>query len=206
MLIHKGKKYTITADGLTAVKTDGVTSHSMQYYPERDISAIAGEIDELTAWRIFRDIALVTESTQTPISPDHILIDGQGFVLAGWSRSRDERFCAPEGYSAVWALAATVFTTYLGCNVFQGLGGKGQTASAPIPVLRKELPELSRLITQCLNFDPARRPSLEEIAKIAKENLSRCEAAHREFPLHKKLDTPTLSPDELDSFWPEEMC
>lgn len=205
MLIHKGKKYTITADGLTAVKTDSATSRSMQYYPERDISAIAGEIDELAAWRIFRDIAFTAEGAQTPISPDHILIDGQGFVLAEWSRSHDERFCAPEGYSAVWALAATVFTTYLGCHVFQGLGGKGQTASTPIPVLRKELPHLSQLITQCLDFDPARRPSLIEIAKISEENLSRCEGARRDFPPLKKTDTPTVTPDELDSFWPEEM-
>lgn len=204
--IYKGKKYIITTDGLTAEKSDGSVTRSMKYYPERDITALAGEIDELTAWQIFHDVARQIKDSKTPISPEHIFIDGGGFVLSEWSESFDERFIAPEGYSQVWALAATVFYTYLGCHVFQGLGGKGQTKTAPIPTLRRELPELSELIIRCLDFNPGKRPDMTEIAGIAEENINRCKSQLSDFPPLKKISENTITADEIDAYWPEEMC
>lgn len=204
--IHKGKKYTITADGITAEKSDGSNIRRMKYYSERDITALAGEIDELTAWQIMADVAKQAKDSVTPISPEHIFIDGDGFILSEWSQSQDERFIAPEGYSPVWALAATVFYVYLGCHVFQGLGGKGQTKTAPIPTLRRELPELSSLIIRCLDFNPSKRPGMSEVVKIAEENIKRCKATMSNFPPLRKVLENTITTDEIDSYWPEEMC
>lgn len=202
--IYKGILHTITTDGITAHKTDGNRAETMPYYPERDITALAGEIDELTAWQILRDIARQAQDCSTPILPDHIIIDGESFILLRWSRSRDDKFIAPEGYSPVWALGATVFYTYLGCHVFQGLGGKGQSATAPVPTLRKSLPELSALIVRCLDHNSSRRPSLVEIAEIADANVARCLSLQSEFP-PLKLQQSDICVDGSDSWWPEEM-
>lgn len=204
--IYKGKKYTITTDGIIAEKSDGNTLRKMKYYPERDIMAIAGEIDELTAWKILKDVALQSQKVKTPISPEHVLIDGNKFILSDWSDSGDERFIAPEGYSPVWALAATVFYVYLGCYVFHGLGGKGQTATAPIPILRRELPGLSNLVVKCLDFNPENRPDISEIVQIAEENIRRCEPLQNDFPPLKKIYDTMITADEIETYWPEEMC
>lgn len=204
--IHKGKIYTITTDGITAEKSDGNNIRRMKYYPERDITAIAGEIDELTAWQIMLDVAKQSKDTKTPIAPEHIFIDGDGFTLSGWSDSEDERFSAPEGYSPVWALAATVFYVYMGCHVFQGLGGKGQTKTAPIPTLRRELPKLSNLIIRCLDFIPTRRPEMSEIITISEDNIKRCRTILNDFPPLRKVSENVITSDEIDTYWPEEMC
>ena len=95
MLIYKGKRYTINTDGINATKSDGITTKTMAYYPERDASAIAGEIDELTAWRLLRDISGQATIINTPISPEHILIDGEKFHLSEWSTGYDPRFTSP---------------------------------------------------------------------------------------------------------------
>lgn len=203
--IHKGKKYTITTDGITAEKSDGRSKRSMKYYPERDIAALAGEVDELTAWQILSDVAKQAKDLKTPISPEHIFIDGDGFILSEWSESHDIKFIAPEGYSDVWALAATVFYVYLGCHVFQGLGGKGQTKTAPIPTLRKELPELSGLIIKCLDFNPRNRPTMTEIVKSTEGNIARCLSARQKFPPLKKYATNIITVDDIETYWPEEM-
>lgn len=206
MEIYKGEKYTITTDGINAEKSDGHNIRRMKYYPERDISAIAGEIDELTAWQILSDIAQQAADLTTPISPDHIFIDSNRFVLSEWSESPDARYIAPEGYSPIWALAATIFYVFLGCHVFQGLGGKGQTQTAPIPTLRRELPDLSKLIIQCLDFYPENRPYMAEIAKIAETNVKKCKANKHDLPPLKKVTENTITADEIDIYWPEEMC
>lgn len=205
MEIYKGKKYRITTDGVIAEKSDGITSRFMKYYPERDLTAIAGEIDELACWQILYDIATQAIDSKNPISPDHILIDGNHFVLSEWSESYNGRFVAPEGYSSVWALAATVFNVFLGCHVFQGLGGMGQTATAPIPTLRKELPELSGLIIRCLDFNPKKRPAMSEIVEAAEVNIKRCTSMRGDFPPMKKIAANTITTDEIDTYWPDEM-
>lgn len=204
--IHKGKKYNISTDGLRAEKTDGGNVRRMKYYPERDIAALAGEIDEITAWKIFKDVAQQANGLKTPICPEHIFIEGDGFILSEWSESQDIKFTAPEGYSPVWALAATVFYIYLGCHVFQGLGGKGQTKTAPIPTLRRELPELSKLIIRCLDFNPGKRPEMIDIIGIADENIKRCKSQLSDFPPMKKISENIITADEIDTYWPEEMC
>lgn len=206
MLIHKGERYTISADGDVAEKSDGTSLRTMKYYPERDAAAIAGEIDELTAWQILHDIAAEAQESHSPISPEHILIDGPRFRLSPWSSGEDPRLTAPEGYSPVWALAASLFFIYLGCHVFQGLGGKGQRKATPVPTLRACLPELSGIICRSLDYDPSRRPSLKEICDCAVRNIARCRESKNCFPPLKPTATSSLSADEADACWPEEMC
>lgn len=205
MLLHKGNKYEITTSGENAIKSDGNNIRRMRFYPERDAYNISGEIDELTAWLILRDISGQAQHLGTPISPDHILISREGFHLAEWSESMDRKFIAPEGYSHVWALGASVFRIFLGCDVFQGLGGKGQTKSSPVPSLRRELPELSSIISLCLGFDPLQRPLLEEIKSISDKNIQRCLARHDDFPPLKPAEIIPVSLDDIDKYWPEEM-
>lgn len=206
MLLHKGIKYEITASGDKAKKSDGNVSRTMPFYPERDAYNISGEIDELTAWLILRDIAVQAQHVKTPISPDHILISKDEFHLSEWSESLDNRFIAPEGYSTVWALGASVFRIFLGCDVFQGLGGKGQTISAPVPTMRRGLPDLSQIISSCLRFDPSQRPTLEEIKSISEKNIQRCVSQRNDFPPLKPTGSVKVTLDEIDRYWPEEMC
>lgn len=205
MTIHKGPTYTIVADGSTAEKSDGKDVRRMRFYPERDAGALAGEIDELTAWTILRDIAADSRTSVTPISPEHILISGDGFILAPWSESRDPRFTAPEGYDPVWALAASVFYIFLGTYPFQGLGGKAQTPSAPVPTLRRGLPELSAIISRALSHSSRLRPSVGEIVACADRNIERCRNERTEFPPLRQTESYVADSGDLDRIWPEKM-
>lgn len=223
-IIHIGERYKITTDGSRAFKTDGENTRSMDYCEKRDTSALAGAIDEKTAWQIIRDIARQKDrdfmrggaymrEVTTPISPEHILIYdnlnselSMEFQLSPWSESHDQKYTAPEGYSDVWALAATIFYLYLGCHVFQGLGGKGQSPNTPIPTLRKELPELSELLVRCLYFDPKKRPEIMEVANIAGRNLERLSKTDNlpKRKLKHKQNQQSII-DDIDILWPEEI-
>lgn len=201
MILHKGERFTIESRGNVAVKSDGTVSREIPLFRERDAMAIAGEIDEHSAWRLLRDLASQAKDTKTAVIPSHVLIDGQGFRLSDWSEGRDKRFEAPEGYDPVWAIGATTFFIFLGCHVFHGLGGAGQSASTPVPVMRRELPRLSRLVGQCLAFSPAERPSLAEIESEAERNLQHLDSQP---PEQNKLKRKKEVID-IDEAWPEEM-
>ena len=217
MLIHKRDNYAIeverTADGtLRAVKTgaDG-SRREGKFYPERDCSALVGETDEYMAWQIIRDVAAqLGEGCTVPVAPSHIMIAGAGcFELCEWSRGMDARFCAPEGYEPVWALGATIFYLMLGCPVFQGGGGVYQHAATPVPLMRRNAPELSTLVGKCLSFKPSERPSVKELKAEATAVLKRMESAPASRPLrrvqnvgqYRSRDSKSL----LDLMWPDEI-
>lgn len=212
--IHENERYTIRLgrrpDGaLEAVKTDsrGNSSHE-DYYPERDVSALAGEATEMMAWQILRDVASEVEAgTNVPVEPSHIMIRGEArFCLNPWSRSINPAFTAPEGYEAVWALGATVFFLVLGCGVFQGGGGSYQRATTPVPVMRRNAPELSALVGRCLSFKPSARPKVKEIKEMALRAIERLEAAGPGArPLKTKKTAAALAPDRLEELWPEKI-
>lgn len=206
MIIHKGDSCTIEASGAGAVKERDGIRKEVPFYPERDVEAVAGEIDERSAWQLLHDVAVAAAACATPILPSHILIDGNGFRLSEWSESTDLRFEAPEGpcgeSARVWALGATLFFVFMGSHVFHGLGGRGQASTTPVPVLRRELPQLSALVGRCLQFSPSGRPSLVEIVAVAEKNLERLgtDDSVTSRPL-KKTETEI----DIDEAWPEEM-
>lgn len=203
--IYKGERYSISTDGTTARKTDGKDNREMSFYPERDVTALAGDIDELTAWQLIKAVASQAASLDTPVLPSHILIDGDTFRLAEWSASTDRRFTAPEGYSAVWALGASVFYLYLGCHVFHGLGGEAQSATTPVPLLRKDLGDLNALVGACLQYDPVKRPGLEYVLRVAEKNISRLKSLPKMERKKKKENTIDGQASQLDMLWPDEM-
>ncbi|MDE6277052.1 MAG: hypothetical protein K2M06_02990 [Muribaculaceae bacterium] len=212
--IHRGPLYTISvergADGLLeAVKTSvSGEKRREEYFPERDTSALAGETSELTAWQILRDVAAeLAAGVRVPVEPAHIMIKGEGrFCLNPWSKSKDSAYTAPEGYEPVWALGASVFFLFLGCGVFQGCGGRYQGAGTPVPVMRRNAPELSALVRRCLSFKPSERPEVKEINEIACRAIERLERPETNVrPLKKSSTITRATPDTLDALWPEKM-
>ncbi len=213
MLIHKGKNYIIEAehgsDGTyRAYKTakDGSRREGI-FYPERDCTALAGDTDEYTAWMIIRDVATqLASGSRVPVDPSHIMIAGAGsFKLCEWCSSHDRRFMAPEGYEPVWALGATVFYLVLGCPVFQGGGGGYQQASTPVPMMRRNTPELSALVGKCLCFKPSGRPSVLELKEAAVATIKRIDSTESVRPFKQAHTSPQFVPDMLEKLWPEEM-
>lgn len=174
-------------------------------YPEGPASALAGEIDEKTAWQILHDIARCALTSHVAICPDTIFIDNDGFSLDNNDRADNSLYTAPEGYSAPWALAASVFFIFMGIDIFHGRGGSAQTAGTLIPIMRQGLDALNSIIADSLSFDPKRRPTLESIAGVAEKELHRLAATKEECEQSPKTATALPTDDKLEKYWPEIM-
>lgn len=170
-------------------------------YPEGDIRPLAGDMDESTAWRLIADMAGSDLVDWAEICPPHIMISGNGFDL-NFDGECEDAYIGPEGYEEVWALGATVFYMMTGCNVFMGNGGKYQRATTPIPALYCSDDRLASLVSRMLAYDPATRPRLDEIASIAGEVLDGLKEEPR--PLKRRAVRAVL-PEDLDTYWPEQM-
>lgn len=198
----------------------------LEKYPEGTAKGFAGYCDELTAWQMIVDVATQVQSPSVPpggedwhapmeISPSCIAINGNVFVLVPLQDCHDDTFVAPEliggkttatEKSAVWSLAATVFRMVMGCNIMNGRGGKAQKATSKLPFMRSEMPEMSRLVQQCLDYDASKRPTLAEVLATAKNNLERCKEELKDGPRMKPETASSTSAVEADSSaWPEEM-
>lgn len=174
-------------------------------YPEGPASALAGEIDEKTAWQILHDIARSADTSRIAICPDTIFIDNSGFALAENNRGDNTRYKAPEGYSASWALAASVFFIFMGIDIFHGRGGSVQNANTPISIMRQGLDSLNSIIADSLNFNPENRPTLESIAAIAEKELQQLASAKSESG-QTHTPAPAFPTDgNLEKYWPEIM-
>ena len=174
-------------------------------YPEGPASALAGEIDEKTAWQILYDIARCALTSRVAICPDTIFIDHDGFSLDNNDRADNSLYTAPEGYSAPWALAASVFFIFMGIDIFHGRGGSAQNAGTLIPIMRQGLDALNSIIADSLSFDPKRRPTLESIAGVAEKELHRLAAAKEECEQSPKTASVLPTDDNLEKYWPEIM-
>lgn len=158
------------------------------------------------------------------VKPSNILWDGNRFILSDFgaccaldkkypketaSDSSSFRFDAPElktqrcSASDIWSLGATVFNLYMGCYVFNGLGGKGQHCDSPIPYMRKSMPKLSKLVQKCLAFSPEKRPAAEEINSVARAELERLNAASPQRNLRQ--GQKNSNQEENMEFWPDIM-
>lgn len=174
-------------------------------YPEGPASALAGEIDEKTAWQILHDIARCALTSRVAICPDTIFIDNDGFSLDNNDRADNSLYTAPEGYSAPWALAASVFFIFMGIDIFHGRGGSAQTVGTLIPIMRQGLDTLNSIIADSLSFDPKRRPTLESIAGVAEKELHRLAATKEECEQSPKTAPVLPTDDNLEKYWPEIM-
>ena len=181
------------------------------------ISELAGHCNEVTAWRILKEASQqLIEQGQYIVNPSTIVIGDDGhFVLMPAKDPRDG-FDAPQGNAdsrtaadAVWSLGATIFYVVMGRQVMNGKGGKGQTASSKLPYLRSKWPEISKLIQQCLQYDPILRPTLHDILDKSTKQYERCLTDIKRGP--KFRPTRNTDSDTIESyydalaFWPDNM-
>lgn len=179
------------------------------------IEEIAGYMPERYVWQMLYEVSSLNNDSKVKINPSNILWDERHFSLAQAdkpiARKNDYQYEAPEvsqgnqsEKSLVWSLAATAFYMHLGCNVFNGRGGKAQEADSPIPYLRKELRDLSELLAQCLNYDAQKRPSLDELNHRAKAQLDKCLSLPHSRK-RKGEKSNSVKDVAIDDFWREEM-
>lgn len=121
----------------------------------------------------------------------------------------DFRYQAPERYTLgdtacdIWSLGATIFRLYMGCHVFNGLGGRAQQPASPLPYMRKSQPTLSLLVQDCLNHNPAQRPTAQDINTLAQSELTRLSTV---VPQRKpKLAEAAHQDTTQQDYWPELM-
>ena len=179
---------------------------------------IAGYCTEIAAWRLLRDISTEVaqrgEEHPCVITPSSVAIteDG-GFILLDVQEDPVSLYAAPEcregrptQKSTVWSMAATVFKLVMGCDVFNGRGGRAQHKGSKIPYMREEMPDLSQLLCRCLSFLPQNRPEVIEIHDMASLHFQRCLENVRRGPRFKAPTTADSGTDDSDTgFWPEEM-
>ena len=186
-------------------------SPTTAYGGEPLLADIAGYGSEMTAWQLLADIATQLADAPTGalrLGPeDIVIVDGRFQVAPERQPQVSPVYDAPEGpsgpASAAWSLGAAAFYLVMGSHVMNGHGGPAQRAASPLPYMRSSMAELSELVQRCLHYNPAERPSLAEVAAVAKERL-------KGFPLARKLRAdaddraaaPTPPPTEV---WPEKM-
>ncbi len=150
------------------------------------------------------------------VAPTHVLVEEGGFVLekAEGEKAETEAFLPPEVWHShggtidaesaeVWTLGALAFYALLGLNVFEGKGGRTQTAQTPIPLVGRQHCQLrlGELIRRCLSYVPAERPAMKDVVEVAQEVVS------HPTPRSKRLTNRVGRSygASLVSFWPEEM-
>jgi serine/threonine-protein kinase len=203
----------------------GLPMMVLPYCVGRSVNHVSGHIPERMVWQLVRDSAsaLVYLNGKglchRDIKPSNILWNGTRFILSDFGSAaplaarasqRDlssYQFAPPEKDSSlersdIWSLGASVFHLVLGRGVFGERGGQGQTPGSAIPIMRAGMPALSALISRCLAYEPAQRPSAEELLEEATRELQREKDWSRERP------TKGLPPAQTDGpypFWPERM-
>ena len=177
---------------------------------------LAGYCNELTAWRLLRDVSADLIKQVSAVSPELIMVQDDGFVLERPSGAVDlGGFEAPEvkdgaqtEASAMWSLAASVFYLVMGCQIMNGKGGKGQRATSKVPYMRSEFAKMSELVQQCLQYRPELRLSAKEVNEIADEQYKSCAETVSRGPKFREKTNTTGKENNIDNelaFWPEPM-
>ncbi|MBO4906952.1 MAG: hypothetical protein J5486_07970 [Bacteroidaceae bacterium] len=185
------------------------------------IREIAGYATERTVWQLALFLAESFEQGLVAgIDDSSVVINNDTFELQpqakakASSSSNKGAFSAPELFAetqgqydlekaATWSLGAVVFTTLMGMDVFEGMGGQSQNASTQIPRISSAhaTQALSTLVFKCLSFNPSDRPTMHDIIIAAKQQLE------TSITPPKRLTTASgkTYTTSLMSFWPEEM-
>ena len=157
-------------------------------------------IAELDVWRLAAQVASglafmhLHKIVHLDIKPDNIYIDVNGtckigdFGLAyvqdsGWDwEEGDGGYVAPELLNVspgqVPETSADMYS--LGVTLYEAASGikfpRGASSIPPLPEGRSR--ELARVIEACLNTDPAKRATAQDVATFAHENVAALEKAH----------------------------
>ena len=198
----------------------------------RSVDSIAGNLSQSMAWRLLYDISSALTCIHAQgyghfdIKPSNILWDGTRYLVTDFSScisilgndearpsSDSSSFCfdAPERHltpqtvaSDIWSLGATVFYLFMGCHIFNGMGGGAQQENTPLPYMRKSMPELSTIVTRCLFFSPRERATSETIEAVAEKQLEQIRGQKPARPIKLIPDSDTALMKNHD-FWPDEM-
>ena len=210
---------------------DGCWVMEMPLCMGRSMDEVAGYMSEKHIWQFLCDIASALSALHQKnighldVKPSNILYDGHRFLLSDFgscceisseqhqdriiSDHSSYRFDSPEltkgMYTVacdIWSLGATAFHLFMGCDVFNGLGGRVQKETTPLPYMRKNLPVLSELIIRCLSFDSHQRPTALEIVELAQSQLKQISSVMKERTLKNESE---ILLDGGDDFWPEVM-
>lgn len=182
-------------------------------------SELAGHCTELAAWQVLKEVSeILLQKGLQPVGPHCIEIsdDGHFMLVSNAALASHNGFDAPEvaegqlaESSVVWSLGASLFFIGMGHQVMNGKGGKGQRGSSKLPYMRSEWPELSELVQQCLQFIPARRPTLQQVHDKAAQHYQHCIDEIRKGPKYKtSVNTSQTETDHAGqelAFWPETM-
>lgn len=162
------------------------------------LSDIAGRMCERSVWQLLDTLAAAGVCP----SPECITVEDDRYVLAPGSRTADA-FRAPEGDSPAWSFGAVAFYALMGVPVFEGTGGRGQSADTPVPSIGAAhcSAALSGLLRRALSYEPAQRPTVEEIAAAARGAL----AAEPAVPPRLSHPDGKQYASSMVRFWPDEM-
>lgn len=202
----------------------------LPYCEGRSVDGVAAHFTENMIWKLIMNISYALSAihesgyAHLDVKPSNILWDGKQFILSDFGAcmkpdamkkyatatdTSSYRFDAPELHrqpcpaSDMWSLGATIFYLYMGCHVFNGLGGRSQHKDSPIPYMRKSLPKLSQLVRKCLDVDPSCRPSSRQVYEIASETVDTIAAIPIERP-HKYVKN-NFSILHENEFWSDAM-
>ena len=154
---------------------------------------IGKNMSDKTAWKFISDIATGLNELHThqpqiihnEIKPSNILVfDNDCFVLTNYgihfetdaqridNPRNDIAYMAPERFQAdsapqpendIWALGAVLYEVLSGNKPFGDEGGKNQGPDTPMPPLPNQPTEIRDLIYACLQADPQKRPTAQQI-------------------------------------------
>lgn len=180
------------------------------------LNDIAGLATAKMTWRLMHTLATNWQcGLLADASPGQIAIDDDTYqLLNGAAATADiiayrppERATTPSTATTesaeVWTLGLMAFYALMGTDIFEHQGGKAQADDTPIPLVGESHCDsrLSELIHACLNYDPSKRPTMEQISKAAANALQ--QPSH--LPKRVMDNTGKSYRTSLVSFWPEEM-
>lgn len=173
------------------------------YTKSEPLSQLVGKnMSDKKTWKLITEIASALNKLHThqpsiihnDIRPSNILaFDDDNFALTNYGIHLDtdnettaygapERFeetSKPSSESDIWSFGATLYEVITGNKPFGDEGGKSQNKDTIIPPLTDQPTEITNLVLACLDADPKKRPTAQQI----------CDAARRK-KFHAKQEKP----------------